>query len=165
MKDQIFAGIPIKTDDRLQPNELGFSEADGTIKVFVLDLETESAKHVRSLLPNGTEVRPATDAEQRTALERAFEDLGPPFTIRLVYGKPERPCAMMPIGIQHRTGAWRTAWTDESGCLPQLPRNSKLLQAIKALDFGDQIVPFNIPEEGDSLTINTGPDRPKGFKQ
>lgn len=125
--------------------------------------------------PKRVEVRTATDTEQRTALEEAAANLGPSFIIRLVYGSPERPCAMMPIGIQVSPKGpddLQPAWTDETGCLPALPRNSKILQSIEAFHLGgrnDEPIPFSIhnPEDDgiEIFTINAGPERPKGFKR
>ncbi len=173
MKDRFLCGSIVRFDDRLEENELGFTEPDGSIKIFVFDLESETVQHVRTILCNGVEVRRATDAEQASALEDAAASLGPPFSIRLMWGEPLRPCAMMPIGLgRNEPGGLSTlaggridrAWTDETGCIT-LPRNSQMLRTMVAIHCGSDFlpIPFKIPEEGNLFTVNVGPNRPRGF--
>lgn len=158
--------IPIEVTDEIR-DAIRQAGLEGRLAHWAQDvLQVEAERIVFG--PKRIEVRPATDAEQASALHEAAANLGPPFSIRLTWSDPERPCAMMPIAFERQGGPDlnRTidrAWTDETGTLT-LPRNSKALMSIRSIHVGGLApIPFNVPKEGDMFTLNLGPRRPRGY--
>ncbi len=123
-------------------------------------------------LPDGVEVREATDEEQKAALDEALPDFmqrrvtpaemaaAPSvyWMIRLTYGQPERPLASYNVGLE-KGDRIVSCFTDSAGWL-QIA--SARLNGLVAIHYGGTRRKIQWPSEaGERITINVGKDRPK----
>lgn len=165
---QLLSGVQIETDERLEPNEIAIKHEDGTLQVFA---PFTKMVNYRDILPNGTVVLrqfgevlpdPVKNRAPRKPPPRLIDEKFAP--IRLVYGVRERPCAKLKIGMKFKDHPLVIPQsTDGEGWVPVPIESASDIEAI-LLGDGEKVTLSWPPGDGERLTLNVGPERPKDYR-
>lgn len=165
MSYAFLCGLNVKQDPRLEPDEIGIQQPDGSIKAFKFNLEP---KLIRSRdIVTEPKISFSSESKPTTALlitrrvtPGDLVDNPPNYKspVRLVYGLAEQPCANMSVWVSVDAGVVGATTNDQGW----LHLDDGIARQMTSLRIGAQEISFpSSPYDGNQIVINVGPTKPE----